>query len=258
MKRLLILGVYGMLGAVVSAEAKRQGWDTFEPMDRDIADRVDMHQLREYNTCDAVINCAGVIPTSHRFSNAVEVIRANSIGPRIVANTFEGRPVIHVSTDCVFDSSHNTTHVAGDRTDASDLYGRSKALGEPDNAIVVRTSFIGPKHGLLRWLLDQPRGSMVEGWVNAIWSGSTVYEVARHLVTLAGMPPAVGPIHLAAEHITKYDLLRTLNGVLGLGLHVEPVYGPYINRCLTPTIKMERRLFDDLNAECQRSDSSRS
>jgi len=254
--KLLVFGANGMLGTEVCAEAKRQGWFIHTPV-CDIADSVAVVHLREYNTCDAVINCAGIIPSSHRFQDSVEVIRSNSIGPRVIADTFSGRPVIHVSTDCVFETDEIPLRwFDSDLPNATDLYGRTKALGEPDNCIVVRTSFIGPKHGLLRWLLDQPRGSTIQGWTNAIWSGSTVYEVARHLVKLAGATMAWTVHHLASDPISKYELLRELIQIYDLKLTIEAVDSPRINRRLDPTIYMERSLRD-LNTECQRSNPSR-
>ena len=71
-----------------------------------------------------------------------------------------------------------------DLTDADDLYGRSKALGEVDRpgCLTIRTSIIGrdflKQSALLEWFLAQ-RGGTVRGYRNAVFSGLTTQALAR-------------------------------------------------------------------------------
>ena len=68
--------------------------------------------------------------------------------------------LVHVSTDCVFTGTRGNYREA-DIPDAGDLYGRSKLLGEVDeaHATTLRTSIIGEElagpHGLVGWFLSQ-------------------------------------------------------------------------------------------------------
>jgi dTDP-4-dehydrorhamnose reductase len=65
-----------------------------------------------------------------------------------------------MSTDCVFTGSKGM-YTEEDVTDAQDLYGVSKRLGEVDypNAITLRTSIIGHElngnRSLIDWFLSQ-------------------------------------------------------------------------------------------------------
>jgi len=67
-------------------------------------------------------------------------------------------PMIHLSTDCVFDGNSGL-YVESDPTCAKDAYGQSKIDGEPQNAITLRTSIVGPEasnfYSLLCWFLTQ-------------------------------------------------------------------------------------------------------
>ena len=64
--------------------------------------------------------------------------------------------MIHMSTDCVF-AGRKGSYVETDAATATDLYGRTKFLGEVDypHCTTIRTSIIGHElkgyHGLVEW-----------------------------------------------------------------------------------------------------------
>lgn len=227
----MVLGYKGMLGRHVVQEL---GVSAQTP-DVDITNKVAMFTVaREYKPT-AIINCAGAI--AHK-RGPQDMIKINGLGPHIVAEVFDC-PIIHVSTDCVFNGARAHNYFVNDSPDASDIYGRSKIIGEVNAAHVtnVRTSFIGPDHGFLKWLLDA-RGKEVEGWTNAIWSGSTVQEVARKLVLMVDDNPG-GIQHLAANNnISKFELAKLVIKQLDLNVTVRPVATPVVWRGLRPTITM--------------------
>lgn len=187
---------------------------------------------------DAIINCAGVIP--HRHPNdARYMITSNALLPHTLAAEFDG-PIIHVSTDCVFSGRRSDLYgyKDTDTPDATDLYGRTKALGEVQapNVCNVRTSFIGEDHGLMHWLMNLPQGSEIEGWVNARWSGTYVDLVAYRLIDMLLVTNLPNIVHLSTdEPMSKYWVLLHLVKVLGLDIQVKPVFEPIINRVLVPT-----------------------
>jgi dTDP-4-dehydrorhamnose reductase len=121
--------------------------------------------------------------------------------------------------------------------DAEDLYGRSKLLGEVDypNAITLRTSIIGHElsssHGLIDWFLSQH--GRVKGFTEAIFSGLPTSELARVVQDFV-IPNADlhGLYHVAAEPISKYDLLNIVNLEYSKNLQIEPDERLKINRSL--------------------------
>lgn len=211
---------------------------------------------------EVVVNCAGTIPVSGR--PAAEMVEVNALGPHVLASVCAayGARLIHISTDCVFGpDSAVGPHVPTDRADASDIYGRSKALGEVDAPHIVtniRTSFIGPQHGLWAWLAQQPPGAEVEGWTAARWSGSTVWAVARSLAAMPIEHLPTGTFHLATfEWVTKYSVVGTLVDSLGLDLRVRPVSRPVVNRAMQHSDELGPRLqsFDEAMRDFVRSNS---
>lgn len=171
----LVLGSKGMLGVAVCHAFARIGIEAVAVARSEMdANDPDFSMLNQHSP-QAVVNAIGVINRRSNRSEA-EFLRVNCIFPRRLADWCEARSIrlIHVSTDCVFrgdDGPYEETSPA----DASDLYGRSKLWGEPTNALVIRTSIIGPElenhYSLLSWFFGQ--GEQANGFVNHRWNGIT-------------------------------------------------------------------------------------
>lgn len=264
--RVLIFGSTGMLGSALQRQGKLAGVELAAvPHSRvDITNSTLASATIQAYRPDVVINAAGVIPVSKRSPE--EMIRANAIGPHTLAAACvaQGVRLIHVSTDCVF-SGHlrmGMQYGPTDEVSPVDPYGWSKALGEPvgPGVTVVRTSFMGPEHGLWHWARSHAVGESIPGWRYAYWSGSTVDAVAKALLRIADARARSGTYHLATnEPISKYHVLKVLNGMLKLGLNVERVEGPAINRGLdhsrglcTPLPPFEEALDDYIRAAQER------
>ncbi len=229
-----VLGPSGMLGSAVIKAVSYAGHEPRYYKGHRVVDKLDMQAVTK--GCDAVINCIGKIP--QRCSDNIAMIHSNSIVPHLLAQNFGGR-IIHVSTDKVY-SGHlpqNVMNAVSDLETPTTIYGKSKLLGEvnQDNVTNVRTSFIGTQHGLLHWLISQ-EGSVVNGYKNALWSGSYVETVAAGLVGLVDTEHVRGVENLATSwSISKYELLIYLIKERGLHISVQPCDEPYQNFSMKPT-----------------------
>lgn len=232
-----IYGPRGMLGRAVSDLARARGVDY-----RTHVWPGTVYIEQELHAGDVLINCAGRIPA--KLESAAEMIASNAVLPHILAEIClraEAR-MIHVSTDCVYGPLQlpaGRSLSVGLPPAPLDLYGRSKLLGEVDSPGVtnVRTSFVGPDHGLWAWIAEQPTGAVIEGWTNHRWSGSTVWEVAAYLMRLATWPAPRGIRHAATEvPISKYEAVRSIRDHLDrFDIEVIPNEIPTAYRALMPT-----------------------
>lgn len=188
---------------------------------------------------DLVINCIGAVKQAAAAQDPVQAILINSLFPHQVAAQCSaiGARLIHVSTDCVFDGANGHYDEAA-TPDATDLYGRSKLLGEVvDGAhLTLRTSIIGRElvgaHGLVEWFLGE-RGGSVRGYASARFSGLTTLAFARVIALLAADQPGLSGLHhVAAEPIDKYTLLTMLNAAFRCGTAVERDDSLVIDRSL--------------------------
>jgi dTDP-4-dehydrorhamnose reductase len=180
---------------------------------------------------EVVVNCIGVVKQREDASDRYLAVEINSALPHRLAKLCEasGARLVHFSTDCVFDGSAGN-YAEDAASDAKDIYGKSKFLGETEEAepaaITLRTSMIGrelrrPTHGLLEWILAQT-GKTVRGFARAVFSGFSTNELARvvDLVIRRGADLR-GTVHVAAEPIDKFELLGLVREIYTLDVTVE-------------------------------------
>jgi dTDP-4-dehydrorhamnose reductase len=177
---------------------------------------------------EAIVNCIGIVKQDLSGKDPVASITVNSLFPHRVAQLARnnGARLIHLSTDCVF-SGRRGHYSESDAADAEDLYGRSKLLGETagEKCLTIRTSMIGREltgsHGLLEWFLSQ--SGRVRGFTRAIFSGFTTAALANVLAKIIEhYPQLTGIWHVAAEPISKFDLLTRVKQTYGLATEIEP------------------------------------
>jgi dTDP-4-dehydrorhamnose reductase len=188
---------------------------------------------------DVVVNCVGAVKQVEAGQQPIPAIQINSLFPHEVAEICREASVrlVHVSTDCVF-SGERGNYAEGDVPDATDVYGRSKLLGEVSGPglLTLRTSLIGRELrsslGLLEWLISN-RGGRVKGFSRAVFSGLTTIALAAEIGDLLEEQPDLeGVWHLAAEPVDKFELLTMLNRELDLGIEIERDDGVIIDRSL--------------------------
>jgi dTDP-4-dehydrorhamnose reductase len=176
----------------------------------------------------AIVNAVGIIKQRLTSRESIPSLEINSLFPHRLAILCKaiGARMIHLSTDCVF-SGTKGNYREEDTSDAVDLYGKSKYLGElnEQHCITFRTSMIGRellhKKSLLEWFLSQ-RGS-IKGFKKAMFSGFTTQELSRVIeMILKQNPTASGIYHVSSDPISKYDLLSLINKRLQLPIKIIP------------------------------------
>lgn len=188
---------------------------------------------------DVVINCIGVVKQLSAAKDSLVSITLNSLLPHRLAElcAAAGARLVHVSTDCVFDGRRGD-YKETDLSNAEDLYGKSKFLGEVDypNAITLRTSIIGHElnsaHSLVDWFLSQP-GPTVKGYRKAIYTGLPTVELARVIRDVVVPRPEMrGLWHVAADKINKFELLKLVAQEYGKTIEITPDDAVAIDRSM--------------------------
>lgn len=187
-----------------------------------------------------VVNAVGIVKQAEAAKAAVPSIRVNALFPHELAAECAARNarLVHVSTDCVF-SGLRGCYTEDDLPDATDLYGRSKLLGEvvdSSHTLTLRTSIVGRElqgcNGLLEWFLSQ-RGARVRGFSRAIFSGLTTDTLAEVIgETIDRHPELHGLWHVSASPIDKLTLLRTFRDAAGVDVGLDPDESLVIDRSL--------------------------
>ncbi len=194
----------------------------------------------------AVVNCVGIVKQRAVAKESIPSIEINSLLPHrlaVLCKSVSAR-LIHMSTDCVF-SGKKGNYRECDPSDAEDLYGKSKYLGEVigDNCLTLRTSIIGRelsrKKSLLEWFLNQ-KGT-VKGYKYAIFSGLTTIEMSRIIeIILVNHPTVTGLYHVSSQPISKLDLLLKIKEALRLDTDIIADDSVRIDRSLESALFREK------------------
>lgn len=257
--KILVLGVTGMLGSAVfrvfAQEAQYETWGTlrnrsglkfFVEADQarlmpgvDVLDQDTLIAVLGKVRPDVVINCVGLIKQLADAKDPLTALPINAMLPHRLSRlcALAGARLIHVSTDCVF-SGRKGGYLERDLSDAEDLYGKSKFIGELNDqpqAITLRTSIIGHElssnYALIDWFLSQQ--GAVKGFSRAIFSGLPTVELARVMKDFVVPHPELsGLYHVAAEPIAKLDLLQLVAAQYRKTIEIQPDDTLVIDRSL--------------------------
>jgi dTDP-4-dehydrorhamnose reductase len=257
--KILVLGASGMIGSaifrVLSKEAAFEAWGSIRSdkwksffsanqqerliICEDLLNQTELNHLFSKIQPDIVINCVGLTKHHKEANDTLLAVPLNTLLPHRLANlckAYDAR-LVHISTDCIF-SGLSGNYAEADLSDAIDIYGKSKFLGEVikcPHTVTLRTSTIGHElqssYGLLEWFLSQ-QGSCT-GFNKAIFSGlpNTVFaEVIRdHVIQ---RPQLRGLYHVGGPPIGKYDLLKLIAAEYGKDINIQSDDSFSINRSL--------------------------
>lgn len=243
MKNILILGGNGMLGRMVAKYfidkkyfvdvcLSKQYELPYKPRNIFLQNFLLPHNLN-FKSYDYVINCIGAIKQKQHSTQDLYYLNAVLPNNLALQCKLAGCKMIHYSSDCVFSGNTDKAYNKFDECDALDDYGRSKFLGESPNAIVIRSSIIGPASdtfGLFEWFRSQT--APVNGFINHYWSGLTTLEMAKQTENLISSDVCNGLYQLSSCYVDKCSLLNKINSIFSLNKQITPHKTSIINRCL--------------------------
>ena len=257
MKKVVVLGVTGMLGSMVyDFLSKKGGYElmgtardvknTFFEKDKNIlvfdASQDDPATLLKKCKPDYVINCIGIIKPYCKDGDEAGMLRAIEINarfPHLLSDICKKNDcrVIQIATDCVY-SGQKGGYVESDLHDALDAYGKSKSLGEVilPNFLNIRSSIIGPeirnKLSLLEWFFSRKNGEVLSGFTHHKWNGINTLqfaEICEMIITLGEdafdqMAKQSPVFHLVLNKtVDKYQLLNIFSRVFEKEVEIKMV-----------------------------------
>lgn len=219
--RILICGQHGQ----VSRELQHRLGAVGELMvlGRDQLDLAQPEQIRQQVQRlrpDLIINAAAHTAVDQAESEPDIAFAINAIGPGILAEEALALdvPLIHYSTDYVFDGSKPQPYTEDDEPNPLGVYGKSKLAGERaisavnGKHLILRTSWVYSTHGrnflltMQRLLQEKPELRIVADQIGApTWAG-TIAGSTRALIERwqSGDAGAWGTYHLTAQGETSW------------------------------------------------------
>ncbi|KTB59926.1 dTDP-4-dehydrorhamnose reductase [Pseudomonas allii] len=219
--KILICGQHGQVSREL--QQRLQGLGELIVLGRDQLDLANAEQIRQQvraHRPSLIINAAAHTAVDQAESEPDAAFAINAIAPGILAEEAKalGIPLIHYSTDYVFDGSKPAPYTEADTPNPLGVYGKSKLAGEQAIAavggqyLILRTSWVYSNHGknflltMQRLLQEKPQMRIVADQIGApTWAGSiadsTLALIERWQVGTAG---EWGVYHLTAQGETSW------------------------------------------------------
>jgi dTDP-4-dehydrorhamnose reductase len=218
---ILVLGSGGQLGQelLAAAQAARIPATGFSRGQADIADADAVARALSDTAPSLVVNAGAYTKVDKAEAERDEAFRANATGPEILAKACAGAhvPLIHVSTDYVFDGTKSGAYRESDPIAPLGVYGHSKAAGEDairqhwDRHLILRTAWVYGVYGanflktMLRLAGDRDELRVVADQRGCPTStadlAAAILQVAQRI---ADGQTDFGTYHLAGQGVTTW------------------------------------------------------
>lgn len=183
--------------------------------DLDLADPASVVRALEGAAPDVIVSAAAYTAVDKAESESDLAHAVNGVGPGAVAQAARslGVPLIHISTDYVFDGKLNRPYVESDPTGPTGVYGASKLAGEQavlnghDDSAVLRVAWVYSPFGgnfvktMLRLAVDRDElgvvGDQVGNPTSALAIADGIIQVATNMVANSN-PELRGVFHMTA------------------------------------------------------------
>jgi dTDP-4-dehydrorhamnose reductase len=210
--RLLLLGGSGQVGTEFQALPLPPGVEIVAPDERalDLTDQSAIDSVVAEGSWSAVINAAAYTDVDRAESDEAKALAVNGDAPaRLAAATSRlGIPLVHISTDYVFDGRKGSPYVESDPPSPLNAYGRTKLVGEQAVAagnprhIIVRTSWVYSPYGrnfvrtILRLAGERDRLTIVADQRGCPTAAKDVANVCLSLALRCAASPESSPYGL--------------------------------------------------------------
>ncbi|MBA1272996.1 dTDP-4-dehydrorhamnose reductase [Stutzerimonas azotifigens] len=230
---ILIIGKQGQLSRELQLELAGDGQVTaLGHTELDLADPEQVRQQIRRLRPELIINTAAYTAVDAAEDNREQAFAINATGPGVLAEEAAtlGVPLIHYSTDYVFNGRKPAPYTEQDTPDPLSVYGASKLAGEraiqsvDGQYLVLRTSWVYSLHGknflltMQRLLQERDRLSVVADEIGSpTWAG-TLAQVTRQMV-LAWRDGKGGPWGL--YHLTSTGETSWYGFACAIGEHLR-------------------------------------
>ena len=230
--RIALLGGEGMLGTDVAKFCRDAGLDV-NVFDLPAFDITDVDQLKSAATGhDIIINCAAYTNVEKAESQADLAYKVNAEAVGLLGEIAKQTdcPVLHISTDFVFDGRLERPYVETDAANPINVYGASKLKGEElliesgCRYCIIRVQWTYGRAGnnFVKKLIERARGgdslSIVD---DQLGCPTATVEAARAICELIYDLPA-GLFHFAAKgQVSRFGMAEFILDKLGMKVELR-------------------------------------
>jgi len=219
----LITGCHGQVGTELMALAGSYGVEAmgFGHDKLDITDEKSVQACMQAVQPDVVINAAAYtgVDKAEKDEETAKAVNATGVVHLAKECAQVGIPLVHISTDYVFDGSQETAYVEDDTVSPLGVYGKTKLEGEKtvqslcSKYYIFRTSWVFSAHGnnFVKTMLRLGAEREILGVVaDQLGKPTSAREIARVIYeVLTSKQEAWGVYHLAQSDVTSWHGFAT-------------------------------------------------
>jgi dTDP-4-dehydrorhamnose reductase len=241
--RLLLLGGSGQVGTEFQALPLPRGVELVAPDEGafDLTDHGALDSVIAEGSWSAVINAAAFTDVDRAESEEAKALAVNGEAPTRLATATSrvGIPLVHISTDYVFDGRKGAPYIESDAPSPLNTYGRTKLAGEQGVAagnpqhLIVRTSWVYSPYGrnfvrtILRLASERDRLTIVADQRGCPTAAKDVANVCLSLALRCASSRESGPYGLyhfaGGGEATWHEFAKTIVAFARLSRPVEVV-----------------------------------
>lgn len=239
MKKILIFGIYGLLGNNIYLYLKNK-YKIFGTCrlgkrltnENNIYDfnhsKENIEKIINEIKPDIILNCIAKL-RENSINEKEEMIYSNCLVPINISQICKKKNIyfIHFSTDAVFNISKNYNQI--DKLNNPDtFYGMTKCISEQikDNALVLRVCPIGyslyNNRSFFNFIYNN-KSDKINGYTDCFFNGTTTIIIIKELEKIINSNNYIfGLRHISSYKISKYNLLKIINDIFELKKKILP------------------------------------
>jgi dTDP-4-dehydrorhamnose reductase len=221
----LLLGANGQLGRSLQDVLSSAGVSYIATgrTDIDITDLKSVEVGVEQSNPSVIVNMAAWTDVDGAESHREEAFLINATGAKNVAEIASECevPLVHISTDYVFNGQKSSPYQVGDITNPLSVYGASKLLGEelvtaahPSGSWIVRTAWLYSQYGknFARTIARKGLAGDDLSVVNdSLGQPTSALALGKQILTLVEAKPRAGIFHgTNSGHATWFDFANAI------------------------------------------------
>ena len=238
MKRILVTGASGMLGATLvrllnnDFNVYATGNSNFKNqhpnyMKFDLSSN-DYSKLLDWSKPDLIVHCAALTNGNFCEKNPEKAFLINSESvSKLIKYSKKNVKIIYISTDAVFPANSSFSN-ENSITGAESIYGKSKEAGEKSliksgkNYNIIRTTIVGlniniNKTGFVEWILNSSKDNVnIQLFDDVIFSPISIWDLSYEIIFIINSNLKNGIYHISGkDKLTKFDFGMKLLHSLG-------------------------------------------
>ena len=249
--KILVTGSKGQVGFELAKKLNTLG--EVIATDREELDLTNTDAIRAFidqTKPDIIINPAAYTAVDKAESEPDLAYQINTLAPEVLAEKASelNIPLVHFSTDYVFDGLKKDAYIETDKTNPQSVYGKTKCDGEEkvrhhSKHIILRTSWVFGSHGnnflktILRLILDKESLNIVVDQKGSPASASMLADVTLKIADTIFKDKnfsGYGTYNLTNEGVTNWYEYANFIAIEAIQLGLKTKYEPnYIRSILT-------------------------